>query len=59
MNKNCQLTRRSFLQLGSAAIAAWSVSSLAAADAPADPQLQEAISRLVYLTPQGVWLAGS
>jgi DMSO/TMAO reductase YedYZ molybdopterin-dependent catalytic subunit len=37
--------------LGSAAVAAWSVSSLAAADAPTDPQLREAISRLEYLTP--------
>ena len=51
MNKHCQLTRRSFLQLGSAAVAAWSVSSLAAADAATNPQLREAISKLEYLTP--------
>jgi hypothetical protein len=37
--------------LGSAALAAWSVSPLAAADAGTDPQLQEAISKLEYLTP--------
>jgi hypothetical protein len=46
-----QLTRRYFLQLGGAAVAAWSVSPLAAADAVTDPQLQEAISKLEYLTP--------
>ena len=44
-------TRRDFLQLGSAAVAAWNVSPLAAADADTDPQLQEAISKLEYLTP--------
>ncbi len=46
-----QLTRRDFLQLGSAAVAAWGVSPLAAAEAGTDPQLQEAISKLEYLTP--------
>src|SRR5690349_7251583 len=51
MHDHCQLTRRDFLQWGSAAVAAWSVSSLAAADAGTDPQLREAISRLEYLTP--------
>ncbi len=51
MHEHCQLTRRSFLQLGGAAVAACSVSPLAAADAATDPQLQEAISRLEYLTP--------
>ena len=51
MNEPAQLTRRSFLQLGSAAVAAWSVSSLAAAPAATDPQLAEAISKLEYLTP--------
>ena len=40
-----QQTRRSFLQLGSAAVAAWNVSPLAAAEADTDPQLQEAISK--------------
>ncbi len=44
-----QRTRRHFLQLGSAAVAVWNVSPLAAADA--DPQLQEAVSKLEYLTP--------
>jgi DMSO/TMAO reductase YedYZ molybdopterin-dependent catalytic subunit len=51
MNENCQLTRRSFLQLGSAAVAAWGVYPIAAGDAATDPQLREAISRLEYLTP--------
>lgn len=46
-----QRTRRSFLQLGSAAVAAWNVAPLAAAEAETDPQLQEAISKLEYLTP--------
>ena len=40
-----QRTRRCFLQLGSAAVAAWNVSPLAAAEADTDPQLQEAISK--------------
>ncbi len=51
MNEHPQLTRRHFLQLGSAALAACSVPPLAAADARTDPELQEAISRLEYLTP--------
>lgn len=51
MNDHCHLTRRSFLQLGSAAAAAWSVAPLAGADVPTNPQLQEAISKLEYLTP--------
>ena len=51
MNEHHQLTRRNFLQLGSATVAAWSVSRLEAAEAGTDPQLQEAISRLEYLTP--------
>lgn len=51
MNEQGQLTRRDFLQWGSAAVAAWSVSSLTAAEAVTNPQLQEAISKLEYLTP--------
>ena len=51
VHEHCQLTRRCFVQLGTAAVAAWSVSPLAAADADTDPQLQEAISKLEYLTP--------
>ena len=46
----CQLTRRHLFQLGSAAAAAWSASPLAAQNAAANPQLQEAIARLEYLT---------
>jgi len=46
-----QRTRRSFLQLSSAAVAAWNVAPLAAAAAETDPQLQEAIAKLEYLTP--------
>jgi hypothetical protein len=46
-----QRTRRSFLQLGSAAVAAWNVAPFAAAAADTDPQLQEAIAKLEYLTP--------
>ena len=46
-----QRTRRYFLQLGSAAVAAWNVAPLAAADVDTDPQLQEAIAKLEYLTP--------
>jgi DMSO/TMAO reductase YedYZ molybdopterin-dependent catalytic subunit len=51
VEEHSQLTRRYFLQLGSAAVAAWSISPLAAAEAGQDPQLQEAISKLEYLTP--------
>ncbi len=46
-----QQTRRSFLQLGSAAVAAWKVAPLAAAESETDPQLQGAIAKLEYLTP--------
>jgi len=46
-----ELTRRYFFQLGSVAAAAWGASPLAAAAAGADPQLQEAIAKLEYLTP--------
>jgi len=45
------LTRRHFYQLGGAAAAAWSASPVASANADADPQLQEAIAKLEYLTP--------
>ncbi len=51
MNEQSQLTRRDFLQKGSAAVAAWGVSPVAAAKAGTDPRLQEAISSLEYLTP--------
>src|SRR5512133_1625497 len=51
MNDHSRLTRRSFLHLGTAAAAAWSVAPLAAGESPAEPLLQEAISKLEYLTP--------
>jgi DMSO/TMAO reductase YedYZ molybdopterin-dependent catalytic subunit len=51
VSEHRQLTRRYFLQLGSAAAAAWSASPLAAQNAAANPQLQEAIAKLEYLTP--------
>ncbi len=51
MHNHTVLTRRDFLQLGGAAIVACSVPPLAAADAGTDPILQEAISKLEYLTP--------
>ena len=51
LREHRQLTRRYFFQLGCAAAAAWSASPLAAASADVDPQLQEAIARLEYLTP--------
>lgn len=51
MHNHTVLTRRDFLQLGGAAIAACSISPLAAADAGTDPLLQEAIAKLEYLTP--------
>jgi hypothetical protein len=46
-----QVTRRYFLQLGSAAFSAWSVPPLAAAEPDRDPLLQEAVARPEYLTP--------
>ncbi len=45
------LTRRCFFQLSSAALAALGVPSIAAAQAGVNPQLQEAIAKLEYLTP--------
>jgi len=49
---NLRLSRRSFLELGSVAIASWNVDSAAsAAKAASDPSLDEAISKLNYLTP--------
>jgi hypothetical protein len=51
MHEHYQRTRRYFLQLSSASLAAWNVSLRAATDAGMDPQLQEAISKLEYLTP--------
>ncbi len=51
MSDNGQLSRRGFLQLGSAAVAAWSVPSIAVADLSIDPLLREAVSKLEYLTP--------
>ena len=51
MHEHSQVTRRYFLQLGSAAFAAWSVSPLAAAEPNRDPLLQEAVASLEYLTP--------
>src|SRR5271157_4601087 len=49
--ERCQLTRRHLFQLGSAAAAVWSASPLGAQNAAGNPQLQEAIARLEYLTP--------
>jgi DMSO/TMAO reductase YedYZ molybdopterin-dependent catalytic subunit len=46
-----QLTRRYFIQLTSAALAAWSISPSAAATSEMDALLQEAIAKLEYLTP--------
>ncbi|HWQ54482.1 MAG TPA: molybdopterin-dependent oxidoreductase [Bryobacteraceae bacterium] len=51
VSEHCERTRRYFLQLGSAAAAAWNASPLTAADASGDPQLQEATGKLEYLTP--------
>jgi hypothetical protein len=50
LGEHNQLTRRCFFQL-SAAAAAWSVSPFPAANAETNPQLQEAIAKLEYLTP--------
>ena len=45
------LTRRSFVQLSSAATAAWNVFPSLSAGAEVDPLLRQAIARLEYLTP--------
>jgi DMSO/TMAO reductase YedYZ molybdopterin-dependent catalytic subunit len=45
------MARRHLLKVGSAAVAAWNIAPLAAAGAETDPQLQEAIAKLEYLTP--------
>ena len=46
-----RLTRRSFVQLGGAAAAAWNLLPVLPATAAQDPLLKEAIDRLEYLTP--------
>jgi len=51
IREHCELTRRHFFYLGSAAAAAWNASPLAAADPLADPRLQKAVAELGYLTP--------
>lgn len=51
VRKHFQLTRRYFFGLGGAGAAAWDASPLAAASGETDPQLQEAIAKLGYLTP--------
>ena len=50
VREHCELTRRHFFGLGGAAAAAWGASPLAAASAETDPQLQDAIAKLGYLT---------
>ena len=50
VREHCQLTRRFFLQAGSAAAAAWSASPLAAENADMDPQLIDAAAQFEYLT---------
>jgi DMSO/TMAO reductase YedYZ molybdopterin-dependent catalytic subunit len=51
LHEHAHLTRRYFLQLSGAAVAAWSASSLAGMEAETNPLLQEAIAKLEYLTP--------
>lgn len=46
-----ELTRRGFFQLSGAAVAVMGLSPLAAVHGGVDPQLQEAIAKLEYLTP--------
>lgn len=50
-NVPAQLTRRDFLQMGSAAVATLSAGSLGASELALEPQLHEAVSKLEYLTP--------
>jgi hypothetical protein len=49
-NEHAQVTRRFFLQLGAAGVAAWSASSLAAEDPGTDAMLADAVNKLEYLT---------
>ena len=51
LHEHGQVTRRYFFKLGSAGVAAWSLSPLASANPEIPPQLQEAIGKLEYLTP--------
>jgi DMSO/TMAO reductase YedYZ molybdopterin-dependent catalytic subunit len=51
VREHCEVTRRYFFGLGGAAVAAWGASRLATTSAETDPQLQEAIAKLEYLTP--------
>ena len=52
LDEHHELTRRYFLQLGTAAAAAIGCAPLAAQEAQTDPLLAEAIARLEYLTPE-------
>lgn len=51
MKSQPRVTRRSFLQLGSAAFAVYSVAPTSAFSQGTDVKLQEAIAKLEYLTP--------
>ena len=51
MKTHPQLTRRNFLHLGGAAVAALSVRPLTGAETASGPLLQEVIAKLEYLTP--------
>jgi DMSO/TMAO reductase YedYZ molybdopterin-dependent catalytic subunit len=50
-NAQVQLTRRDFVQMGSAAVAALSAGSLGASERALEPPVQAAVSTLEYLTP--------
>jgi DMSO/TMAO reductase YedYZ molybdopterin-dependent catalytic subunit len=59
LSQHAELSRRYFLQLGAAGVAAWGASSLKAEQPQADGPLAEAIAKLEYLsTPPNLRLGG-
>lgn len=48
--EHIRVTRRHFIELGGASMAAWNLSALAAGDAAVDPRLEQAVTGLEYLT---------
>ena len=58
LEEHCDVTRRYFLQLGTAGIVGLACAPLCAQDAESDRRLAEAIAQLEYLTPEAKFAGG-